>query len=233
MPLRVLVALLVAAGVVVVAPAAAGPLEPVSGVAVVDGTDGEWTSADDVGPLIGNDTPHLELGRVSLRYDCGERVLFALVLAGSGRRLEATDANEAYLRLGSEPKLVDGTDGVDGDAPDAAWVDPSGGTARGVELSTPLAPGTYDDLRIHAKLADDSDDGYETLDLAGRHQPLELTCAADPPTADDASAVTETPSDPPGPVDLARTGAPLLPLLAAVGAFLIAAGSALRTRRWE
>lgn len=225
-----LIALLAVVGGPLVAPSAAGALQPVPGEATVDGSAAEWTPADDVAALVGNDAPHLERGRLSLRYDCGEQVLFALLLAGPGLHLEATDADEAYLRLGSEAKLVKGTDEVDGDAPDAAWVDRSGGTARGIELSAPLAPGSHGDLRVHAKLADDSEDGYETLDLSARYEPLATTCAE--PTGAESTA-TETPTAPPGPVDLARTGAPLLPLLAAVGAFLVAAGAALRSRRWD
>lgn len=227
------VALLVVAGGVV-SGSPAGALHPVPGVATVDGSSAEWTPADDVAALVGNDPPHLEQGRLSLRYDCEEQVIYALLLAGPGLRLQATDPAEAYLRLGSATKLVDGTDGADGEAPDAAWIDRSDGTARGVEMSAPLAPGSYEAFRVHAKLPDDSADGYETLDLSPRHQQLTVGCDAGLAVAD--LALADPSSDPPDPGDpsgLARTGAPLLPLLAAVGAFLFAAGVALRMRRWD
>lgn len=226
-----LAALLVVTGGVVAAPGAAGALEPLPGDAVIDGSAAEWTPADDVAALVGHDPPHLEQGRLSLRYDCGEQVLYALVLAGPGLQLQTTDPDEAYLRLGTDAKLVKGSDGVDGDAPDAAWVDQSGATARGIELSAPLPPGVYDGLRVHAKLPDDSEDGYETVDLSGRFEGLVAACP-DLPRAG-STGMTDTPSTPPGSVDLARTGAPLLPLLAAVGAFLVAAGATLRSRRWH
>lgn len=228
-----LAGVLVVAGGLLLLPPPAEALAPGAGPAVVDGSPAEWTPADEVAPLVGNDPPHLARGRVSLRYDCADEVLYALVLAGPGLRLEATDADEAYLRFGTEAKLVSGTDGTDGSAPDAAWVDLHDGTAAGIEMSTPLAPGDYEGLRVHAKLPDDSDDGYETLDLAPRHQDLAVECGEDPAAV--AVALTDPGADPADPADppgLARTGAPLLPLLAGSGTVLVALGAAVRGRRW-
>lgn len=220
------------AGALALLPPPADALEPTPGVATVDGSPAEWTAADDVAALVGNDPPHLEVGRVSLRYDCADEVLFALVTAGPGHRLQTIDPDEAYVRLGSDPKLVSGEDGADGTAPDAAWVDAQGGTAAGIEMSAPLGPGPHDELRIHAKLPDDSEDGYETVDLAPRFQQLVTACPAaaaaaqvalaDPPAAADDGAVE---SD-----GLARTGAPIL-ALATIGGLLLAVGAGLTIRR--
>lgn len=221
-------------------PVPAAGVEPTPGGATVDGSTAEWTPADDAFVLVGNDPPHRERGRVALRYDCDDEVLYALIMAGPDLRLEATDPDEAYLRLGSEPKLVSGTDEADGEAPDAAWVDLQGPTAAGIELGAPLPAGTYDDLRVHAKVPNDSEDGYETLDLSPRYQQLTITCAADAAAGLVAGADTGSgagdPSDPAEVVDpagLARTGAPVLPTLVGVGLVLIVGGAAIRLRRWS
>lgn len=210
------------------APAAA--LDPAPGAATVDGSPAEWTPADDVAAVVGNDPPFQERGRLSLRYDCDAEVLYALVMAAPDLRLQAVDPDEAYLRLGSDPKLVSGTDVPDGRAPDAAWVDRQGSTAAGIELSTPLTPGRHDELRVHAKLPDDSADGYETLDLSPRYQGLEIACGADPAVAL-IGAPPADPGAPPAPTALVRTGTSGLPVLVVTGSVLLVLGAALSVRR--
>lgn len=223
-----------AVGGLLLLPRPAAAVEPLAGSAVVDGVAAEWTPADDVAALVGNDPPHVERGRLSLRYDCDTEVLYALLQAGPGVRFLAIDPDEAYLRFGDEAKLVSGEDGVDGVAPDAAWIDHQGDTAAGIEMSAPVAPGTHDDLRVHAKVPNDSADGYETVDLSPRYQELVLACGTD---VDPVSLVRggdpADPGDPPDPGDLARTGAPVLPWLAGGGLLLVVVGAALRLRRWD
>lgn len=225
---------IVAAGLVLLPGPVAG-LEPSPGVAVVDGSPAEWTPDDDVAALVGNDPPHLERGRLSLRYDCDAEVLYALLAAGPGLRWRTDDPDEMYLRLGQERKLVSGTDVGDTDAQAAAWVDLRDGTAAGIELSAPLAPGRHTDLRVHAKVRDDSGDGYETVDLLPRFAELDVACA-DPAAAAQLSLAdppADPPADPGDPPGLARTGAPALPALAVGGGLLLAAGAALCRRRWR
>jgi hypothetical protein len=225
-------AIVVAGGLLLLPPA--GAVTPTAGDAQVDGSVVEWGPGDDVAALFSNDRPHAELGRLALRYDCADEVLYALVTASPGVRLLATDPDEAYLRFGSEPKLVSGTDTADGDAPDAAWVDLADGTAAGIEMSAPLAPGTHPDLRAHAKVPNDSDDGYQTVDLVPRYQELAVDCPGDPVAAAEVAMTTaDPPADPAAdPAGLARTGAPNLPVLVAAGLAVIAMGLLLRTRPW-
>ena len=225
-------AVVVASGLLLLPPASA--LTPAAGGADVDGSVAEWGPGDDVAALYGNDRPNAELARLALRYDCEDEVLYALVIAGPGVRLQATDPDEAYLRFGSEPKLVSGTDAADGDPPDAAWVDPADGTAAGIEMSAPLAPGTHPDLRVHAKVPNDSADGYQTVDLRPRYQELAVGCPAGAVGAADVAMTTADPPADPGveAEDLARTGAPTMPVLVAAGLALLATGLLLRTRPW-
>lgn len=225
----------VAAGLLLLPPA--GALESQPGGAQVDGSVAEWGPGDDVAPLFSNDRPYAEVARLALRYDCDEGVLYALVIAAPGVRLLTTDPDEAYLRFGDEPKLVSGTDVADGEAPDAAWVDAADGTAAGIEMSAVLARGSHADLRVHAKVPNDSADGYQTVDLRPRYQELSTTCPAGVAAAD--LSLSDPPSDPgadpaeaAGSAGLARTGAPSVPVLVAAGLVLVAAGLTVRMRPW-
>ena len=121
--------------------------------------------------------------------------LFALVTAAPGEILKTEDTAEAYLRLGPTGKLVSGLSGNDGVAPDFAWVGQSGITASGFEASATVAPGSYPaSLRVHAKLPDDSADGYETVDLEPRYRDLTVECPTTIPTSIDTEPVSVVPS---------------------------------------
>ncbi len=242
---------------------AAAPPEPSYATATVDGSAAEWAPGDVWGTILTNDPPHRVVASASLRYDCDTSVLYVLVTAAPGETFMTTDPEEAYVRLGPTGKLVSGLSGNDGTAPDFEWISPSGGTAQGFEASAPLDPGSYPaSLRIHGQLPDDSEDGYETIDLTPRYSDLSITCVeavtsttAFPTTTTDPSTtiptttiptttgpstsvaavtVASTPTDPPAAArtELARTGAPT-GKLTVVATILILAGSVLVLRSRE
>ncbi len=187
-----------AAGATLLVPAgmasAAAP-EPVYAAATVDGAPGEWSADAPWGTLVSNDPPHRVIGSLSLRYECSTETLFALVTAAPGETFKTEDPGEAYLRLGPTGKLVSGLSGNDGVPPDFAWVEQSGITAAGFEASASVTPGTYPaSLRVHAKLPDDSADGYETIDLDPRYRDLTIECPTVVPTSIDSVPSSVIPS---------------------------------------
>lgn len=204
---------------------------PTAGTAVVDGDPGEWSAADEFGPLVAMNSADEVRASLSLRYDCNAEVLYALVQAVPGVTLRTTDPDEAYLRLGSNGNRVSGADG------DFAWVGLDGDGAQGFEMSASVASGDNSSaLRVHAKVIDGSADGYETIDLDPRTQDLSLPCgdaavaarAADPQDPGD-------PGDPGSAVaggGLVRTGlTDGVALLLVSGVLILGGVVALRVRR--
>lgn len=185
-----------AMGLVAVLPALAGAAtapEPTYGAATVDGSTADWDAGDAWGTMASNDPPNRTVASVSLRYDCTTGTLFALVTASPGEIFQTIDADEAYIRLGASGKLVHGLSGNDGTAPDFSWVDQTGDTAAGFEASAAVAPGSYPaSLRIHAKMPNDSADGYETVDLKPRYSDLVIVCPVDTTTTSTSTSTTET-----------------------------------------
>ncbi|HWJ62616.1 MAG TPA: hypothetical protein VNS19_11655 [Acidimicrobiales bacterium] len=160
-----------------VAASAAAPPQPTYASANVDGNPWEWNNFDTWGTLLSNDPPYRIVGKVLLRYDCKTQVLYAYAKVSPGEIMQTADPAEAYLRLGQTGKLVSGQSGDDGTAPDFRWVGESNGTAKGFEASAKVAPGSYPaSFRVHAKLPDDSADGYETIDLDPRYSDLTIEC---------------------------------------------------------
>jgi hypothetical protein len=168
---------------------ASAPPEPTYGSATVDGSPGEWSGADAFGVLNSNDPPYRSLASASLRYDCDTGVLFVYVAADAGVVLQTIDPAEDYVRLGSAGKIVDGL------SSSFAWVGRSGDTATGWEASAAVAEGAYPaQLRIHAKVPDDSSDGYEVIDLVPRYSDLTIACPATV-TSTSTSSTTSTTSE--------------------------------------
>lgn len=190
-------ALVLAVGIPSFGPAAAADrTEPTYATANVDGAPGEWTGADVFGSLFSDHPPHRQLATVSLRYDCATSVLYAYVAADAGVVLQTIDPGEDYLRLGSSGKLVDGTTGDDGIAPDFAWVGLSDTGAAGWEASAMVAEGSYPgQLRVHAKVPDGSADGYEVIDLQPRYHDLTIDCPEDLGVSTSTSSTTSTTVD--------------------------------------
>lgn len=249
-------AVLAATGLVALAPALAGaaaPPQPSYASAVVDGSSADWNAGDTWGTIVSNDPPKRVVASASLRYDCSAGVLYVLFTAAPGEIVQTIDPEEAYVRLGQTGKLVSGVSGNDGVAPDFAWTGHDGDTATGFEASAAVAPGEYPgSLRIHAKLPDDSADGYETVDLQPRYSDLSIQCPVEETTTEPAKVEGTTvtavpPTDPPkadppkvkairtvrAPVvvraELARTGSHAGEMTV-VGASLVAAGAVLVLR---
>ena len=198
---------------------AAAPPEPTYGTATVDGSPGEWSGGDVFGVLNSNDPPYATLGSASLRYDCDTGVLYVYVAASAGVVLQTSDPAEDYVRLGAAGKIVDGT------SADFAWVGQTADGASGWEASATAAEGSYPaQLRIHAKVPDQSSDGYQVIDLQPRYSDLTIACPAaettsttsDVKSGSSTSTPTATtdPEDPvvePAQVDQAPAADPVTP----------------------
>lgn len=180
-------------GVTLAVPAfSAEPPEPTYESADVDGSPGEWDGGDVFATLVSDTPPNDARGTLSLRYDCEAGVLYAYVATAEGYELQTTDPDEAYLRLGESGKIVSGTSGDDGAAPDFAWVGQSGDTASGFEASAEVGEGSYT-LRVHAKVPDDSSDGYDTI--GARSLELVIECEEVEGTTTSSTTTTTAPEE--------------------------------------
>jgi hypothetical protein len=191
---------------------AAAP-NPNPGSATVDGAIGDWSLSADffsdmtAGGVAGRDVR----AKLYLKYDCDSEVLYALVLSQGGEKI-LQDADGSYI-------MIDGSKLIESDNGSFAWVDPSGDLAAGFEGSTGLAPGSYT-LRAHVLVADDSDDGYQSMDTVGRYIPLVIECGGVQPTQAAGPVSTLPPTDTfdqGGPSSLG--GARLLLVLLGLGSF--------------
>lgn len=170
--------------------------QPSAGSVTVDGNTGDWSLGAD---FFANMTPGGSAGgavlaKLYLRYDCDDEVLYALVLMQDGEKARQNDPPENYIRIDGAGKAVQPSSGNDGTPPDFAWVNGDGELADGWEASAPVPAGNHT-VRAHIKRADDSDDGYTSLDNIGQNAPLELVCAQ--PTG--TPAPTEQPTGTPAP----------------------------------
>jgi hypothetical protein len=163
---------------------------PSEGSATVDGATGDWSlAADFFANMTPGGTGSAVLAKLYLRYDCDNEVLYALVLAQDGEKIlqddptsSGPDPSESYLTIDGSGKAVHGGSGNDGTPPDFAFVNPSGDVADGFEASAPLAPGSHT-IRAHALIADESEEeGYRSIDTAGRHVALDIECGGVAPT---------------------------------------------------
>lgn len=149
---RALAAGILATAVVAIPASGAAPPEPTYAAAVVDGSVGEWDAGDHFADMYraGRDDKPIE-STLSLRYDCDTEVLYALVVVVDGvTALQLED--DAFIKL-EGAKLVDGSDGDDGTAPDFAWLPDE----QGFEASAPVAPGSYGDLNVHLQVFSDGE----------------------------------------------------------------------------
>ena len=151
--------------------------EPSYGVAVVDGDYSEWDLPNDyfADMYKAADPDKDVLSKLYLRYDCSTHTLYALVLVEPGHPVDADiPADNHFVKLGNDTKLVDGTDyPPDGTPPDFAWIGLStdGTTADGWEASAYLAPATYSNLNAHTDV-----DDMETSAVTNRAISLTLDC---------------------------------------------------------
>jgi hypothetical protein len=182
--------------------------QPSSGAVTVDGHTGDWDLGAD---FFANMTPGggaggAVLAKLYLRYDCDDEVLYALVLMKDGEKAIQTDPTEAYIRIDGSGKAVHGNSGNDGTPPDFSWVGGNGTLADGWEASAPVPAGNHT-VRAHIKRADDTEDGYTSLDNIGVNAPMELVCAQ--PTETPAPTATAAPTATPAPTATAApTGTP-------------------------
>lgn len=150
---------------------AANPPSPTYDVADVDGNISEWRLATDYFADMyraGNPTKDV-LSKLYLRYDCGAKVLYALVLTEPGHPNAVNRLNDHHLKIDGAT-AVDDQAGDDGVAPDFAWYQRDGGTAAGWEASLALQSGSYR-LGAHTQVDDD-----ETSAVANREIDLRIIC---------------------------------------------------------
>jgi uncharacterized repeat protein (TIGR01451 family) len=155
--------------------AVATPPEPSSGWANVDGNPTEWDTTNDFFSNMiragGNGGQTKVESKLSLRYNCGAQVMYALVLAEPGITIPADRPDDNFVKIGGI-KMVDGSTGDDGTAPDFAYVGVSSGQAAGWEASFPLPPGSYT-INVHAQV---EDGGSQTSAVPDRAIDLVVEC---------------------------------------------------------
>lgn len=161
---------------------------PNEGSATVDGAIGDWSLSADffVDMTAGGVAGRPARAKLYLKYDCDAEVLYALVLAQGGEKVQQTRTDEAYIN-------IDGSKEIDHDTGAFAWVNGDGTLADGFEGSTALAPGSYT-LRSHVLIDDDSADGYTPMDSVGRFIPLEIECGGVQPTQGTPAPTQGTPA---------------------------------------
>ncbi len=166
---------------------AASPPQPTYGTANVDGDPSEWDlSADFFANMYeaGKDDKDI-LSYLYLRYDCSTQTLYALVLVSADHDdgLIINPSNDDnFIKLGNTTKLVDGNSGDDGTPPDFQYVyfPDIPIIAIGWEASASLAPGTYNNLNVHAQIY--SDDETRTSAVKNRKIKLVIECPTQPDT---------------------------------------------------
>jgi hypothetical protein len=136
------------------------------GTADINGSASEWNPPSDfVASLYRAGRAHKPVeGKVYLRYDSNTCILYAYALSDYGTNVLADQPNDAFIKLGNNVKLVDGTYGDNNSAPDFQWIGLSGNRANGFEASVVLNPGTYD-LNIHMQVYNG---GSQTAAFIGR-----------------------------------------------------------------
>ncbi|MBN1873948.1 MAG: VWA domain-containing protein, partial [Anaerolineae bacterium] len=168
---------------------------PTCDIAVVDGDIDEWDLDTDffadMYRAANGDKP-VE-SKLYLRYDAASEVLYALVLSIDGVPV-LERPGDAFIKLGNSTKLVDGTYGDDGTAPDFAWV-MLDGELRGWEASTPLEQDYYDNLNVHVQVYDDGE--AQTSAVVGRAISMYVECEEPDPREpeDDVDSVCAAYSD--------------------------------------
>ncbi|MDM8557656.1 hypothetical protein [Candidatus Parabeggiatoa sp. HSG14] len=133
------------------------PVNPVPGVAVVDGNSSEWNLETDLAARmctagsIGEDGNCEGNGKENLsnlyaRYDCNKNIMYVLVLR-EGNHSPDKSADNAWVR-------IDGKKVVDGSSGDFAWVEVDE-ELLGYEASFTLNAGTYSS-QVHLNVSGDT-----------------------------------------------------------------------------
>src|SRR5437899_2141450 len=122
--------------------------EPTYGVAVVDGFTNEWNLTADLftNTFVAGDPTKAALGKVYLRYDCSNGVMYVLILNVDNNYPALVSDLDAWAEVaGVAGKVYTGASGNDGTPPDFSWIgigfDGNPNHALGYEASFPLAPG--------------------------------------------------------------------------------------------
>ena len=143
--------------------ASADPPYPLYGTRVVDGDYSDWNLTKDYyAAMYRAGWPEKPLESwLYLRYDCNTSTLYILV-RGRPSVPVITSPTDAWVAVDViSNKAVTGTSGMDGIAPEFAWVEmgvaPGDTVAAGYEASISLGPGTYR-LIVHANVYDDNEE---------------------------------------------------------------------------
>ncbi len=126
----------------------------------VDGDISEWDLSNDYFAHMfraGKTDKEVE-SYLYLHYDCTNAVMYALVLTKDGIPGEKT-SDDAWITIGSNSnKVVKGSSGDDGTAPDFQWYNSgylgNSNYVRGYEASFPISEGNYQ-IMAHLNVFDD------------------------------------------------------------------------------
>jgi uncharacterized repeat protein (TIGR01451 family) len=178
--LRHAAAAALAAGAFAAIAAAAPPVANTGSGAAVGGGVAEWGQADFFSDMLragGNGGQTTVESKLYLRYNCATNIMYAYVAAEPGVTIRTDSPSDNFIKFGVK-KVLDGSTGNDGTAPDFEYVGQNGATASGWEASFPLAEGSYTDLNVHTQV---NDGGSQTSAVPGRAIPLTVQCGEVPP----------------------------------------------------
>jgi hypothetical protein len=157
---------------------------PTYGTATVDGDYGEWDLVEDLFSDMHRawDSNKPVETRLYLRYDCGEGVLYALVLSAGDWPVEVAGGNdEAWIKIDGTKVTFD----------DFAWInqgyDGDDGHAQGWEASFSLAQGSY---VLNAQTNVYNDGESQTSGIPDQSIGLTIDCSAVASIGDLAGSTT-------------------------------------------
>ncbi len=153
------------------------PINPTTGSATVDGDISEWNLNTDLSAnmctagSVGSDGNCAGNGKVNLsdlysRYDCDTNTMYVLVLENAPYEAERSESDAWVTIGGNSNKVVKGSSGNDGTAPDFSWVENASGRTIGYEASFPLDAGTYDNVQVHLNVSNNTSSTGKNGDTA-------------------------------------------------------------------
>ena len=167
-------------------------INPTEGSATVDGDVSEWDANDDfvanmctAGSVVSDGNCGTN-GKVNLsdlyaRYDCDTNTMYVAVIENAPYQAEKT-ADNAWVTIGGNSnKVVNGNSGIDGTAPDFAWVENASGRAIGYEASFQLEDG---DVQVHLNVSGNTSSTGKNGDTARIIRPA--SCPAPAASSDPA-----------------------------------------------
>jgi len=174
-------------------------INPSEGSATVDGDISEWNLNADFsanmctagsvlsdGSCGGNGEDKVKLSELYSRYDCDTNTMYVLVLENTPYEAERSEGDAWVTIGGNSNKVVKGSSGNNGTAPDFSWVENNSGRAIGYEASFLLEDG---DVQVHLNVSNNTSSTGKNGDTARIIRPA--SCPAPVAESDSGSVSTD------------------------------------------